>query len=79
MCGRAIALHAAVTMDTNTLSNDCNGAGAISSGRTDFGSGGFSGYPTNNGGGGTGTAPEPTTLALLLAGLGFSLRRARLG
>ena len=24
LCGRAIALNAAVTMDTNTLSNDCN-------------------------------------------------------
>jgi hypothetical protein len=24
LCGRALALHAAVTLDTNTISNDCN-------------------------------------------------------
>jgi type VI secretion system secreted protein VgrG len=33
LCGRAIALNAAVTMDTNTISNNCTG-------------GGFSGGPT---------------------------------
>ena len=40
LCGRAIALHAAVTMDTNTISNDCT-ASEGSQGRTDFGSGGL--------------------------------------
>lgn len=62
LCGRAIALHAAVTMDTNTISNDCLGGASISEGRSDGGSGGF-------GGGGGNNIPEPTTLAL--AGLAF--------
>ena len=70
LCGRAIALTAAVTMDTNTLSNDCAG-GDIGSGRTDFGSYGFSGQPV----------PEPDTWAMMGLGLagfaGFARIRRR--
>jgi Ice-binding-like/PEP-CTERM motif len=74
LCGRAIALNAAVTMDTNTLSNDCTDAGDLGSGRTDYGSNGFSGSGINND---VPNVPEPTTLALFgigLAGLRFSRR-----
>jgi type VI secretion system secreted protein VgrG len=53
ICGRAIALNAAVTMDSNGILNDCPG---------DFGSAGFSG-------GATTTTPEPGTLLLLATGL----------
>jgi type VI secretion system secreted protein VgrG len=61
-CGRAIALNGAVTMDTNTVSNDCtlsNGGGA----RSDYGSMGFAAV-------GAGAAiPEPGTVALFGFGL----------
>ena len=65
LCGRAIALHAAVTMDTNTISNDCftDNGGTGSTGRTDYGSGGYS-----NGGSVT-SVPEPGSLLLLASGL----------
>jgi type VI secretion system secreted protein VgrG len=58
-CGRAIALNAAVTMDSNTVSNNC-GAG-------DFGSLGYSGGPAATARGGV---PEPSTWALMLVGFG---------
>jgi hypothetical protein len=62
LCGRAFALNAAVTMDANTISNNCSGANG--SGRDDFGSKGFSGFQPA-------AVPEPETYAMLLAGLGL--------
>jgi type VI secretion system secreted protein VgrG len=76
LCGRAIALHAAVTMDTNTISGNCAGGGDYGSGRTDYGSHGFSGS-----GAGGGVVPEPSTWALMLGGFGLAgaaLRRRRM-
>lgn len=56
VCGRAIALNAAVSMDNNTINNNCGAA--------DFNSFGFSGPGSK----GTVT-PEPGTLVLLGSGL----------
>lgn len=69
ICGRAIALEGAVTMDGNSISNDCSGAGDLGSGRGDFGSAGFAG-----------AVPEPASWAMLIIGfgaVGSSLRRRR--
>jgi type VI secretion system secreted protein VgrG len=68
LCGRAIALTAAVTMDGNTISNDCNSYNA-NSGLSDTGSMGFSGPTTGGTGGGGTTVPEPATFALFGAAL----------
>lgn len=68
LCGRAIALVAAVTLDSNTISGNCSGSGALDSGRTDFGSGGFAGS----------AVPEPQSWALMIVGFGLvgtSMRR----
>lgn len=73
LCGRAIALNAAVTMDTNTISSNCANGGGYDSGRTDFASQGFSGS-------GGGAVPEPSAWALMLGGFGLAgvaLRRRR--
>jgi type VI secretion system secreted protein VgrG len=73
LCGRAIALVGAVTMDTNTVSNDCTGE----AGRGDFGSHGFDG---GSGGPGGAKVPEPEVWSLMVlgfAGLGAILRRRR--
>ena len=67
-CGRAIALNAAVTMDTNTISNDCTTSGGdLGSGRVDYGSGGFSGS-----GEASGITPVPEPASLVLVGTGVA-------
>jgi type VI secretion system secreted protein VgrG len=63
LCGRAIALNAAVTMDTNPISGNCAHGGDLGSARDDFGSDGFSGD------GSAAAVPEPASLWLF--GLGF--------
>jgi hypothetical protein len=72
VCGRAIALNAAVTMDTNVVSNNCSGTQGAG---TDFGSNGFSGDTAA-----AGAVPEPSTWAMMLLGfgaLGLNMRRRR--
>ncbi len=58
LCGRAIALTAAITLDNNSISNDC-----ASGDFSDYGSGGFSG------GTGSTSVPEPSSLLLLGTGM----------
>jgi len=73
LCGRAIALNAAVTMDNNRISNN-NTLQDYGSGRDDFGSYGFSG-------GSDTPVVVPVPGAFLLAGMGTILvgwlRRSR--
>lgn len=61
LCGRAIALNAAVTMDTNTISNNCTAYNGATT-RTDFGSGGFAGSAVA-------AVPESSSFLLLASGL----------
>lgn len=70
LCGRALALNAAVTMDSNTVFNDCSGV----AGRTDYGSFGYSGAAD------VAEVPEPATFGMMglgLVGLLASRRRTR--
>ena len=64
LCGRAIALTGAVTMDTNSISNDCVSQN-FSTSTSDYGSLGFSGAPT----GGSTPVPEPGSALVLAMGL----------
>lgn len=73
LCGRAIALGGAVTLDGASISADCAGDGALGSGVTDFGSRGYAGLDVASG-----AVPEPTSWALMIGGLslvGARLRR----
>lgn len=65
LCGRAIALNAALTLDSNTISNDCVTGASVSDGRVDGGSGGFDGSPVVVVPPPSGPMPEPTSGALV--------------
>jgi hypothetical protein len=64
LCGRALALNGAVTMDSNTISNNCSAFGGDTS-ATDFGSNGFSGSGVSANIG----TPEPGTVGLFGIGV----------
>ncbi len=72
LCGRAIALNGAVTMDTNTISDNCAPGGNYGSGRSDFGSLGFSGQLGAS-------VVEPGTAVLLASGLAGLAMLMRVG
>jgi type VI secretion system secreted protein VgrG len=65
LCGRALALNGAVTLDGNTISDSCTSGGDYGSGRSDFGSEGFAAESSTI----TAGAPEPGTIWLICGGL----------
>lgn len=71
LCGRALALNGAVTMDTNTISNDCTAYNGGTT-ATDYGSTGFSGG-LDIVGGVVSPVPEPSSLMLLVSMFGAIL------
>jgi Ice-binding-like/PEP-CTERM motif len=77
-CGRLLA-GTAVTLDDNTVGDDCSAAGLAAN---LAGTNGLSGSNGGTGGGGVISAPEPSTLALfgggLLGFLGLAARRRRI-
>lgn len=64
LCGSAFAQTGAVTLDTNTISDNCSAGGDFGTGRSDFGSAGFSGADVQ-------AVPEPGSVTLLCVGLLF--------
>lgn len=72
LCGRAVALNGAVTLDSNMLSNDCS-ANSLGTARTDFDSQGFGGVASAT------NVPEPASVLMVVAGLGViaAIRRRR--
>lgn len=72
LCGRAIALNGAVTMDTNRITND-NTAQDFGTCRSDFGNYGFSGGT----GGDTPVVPVPGAFLLACSGMGSAIAFGR--
>jgi hypothetical protein len=81
LCGRAFAATGAVTMDSNTISNNCSGKGSLGSDVSDNGSAGFSGGSSAGTGGTAAPEIDPASaasgLTLLLGSLLVLRARSR--